>query len=155
MQTLKIKKLYPSAQLPHQATSGSAGMDLASLSTVVIQPHASCLVSTGLAMEIPDGYEMQIRPRSGLASKYTITVLNSPGTIDSDYRGEVKVLLINHGSTPVTLQQGDRIAQAVLCKVPTVQIVEVTELSSTERGNGGFGSTGLISFLNSPPEKKP
>ena len=110
---------------------------------VVLEPQARMLIPTGLFIELPEGYEAQVRPRSGLALKHGITVLNSPGTIDADYRGEVKVLLINHGQDAFTIQNGERIAQMVIAQHATVQWVETQSLSNTERGEGGYGSTGL------------
>lgn len=132
--------------LPEYATLGSSGMDIrASLSEpLVLQPMARDLVPTGLFVEIPLGYEIQIRPRSGLAIKQGITCLNTPGTIDADYRGEIKVILINLSSEPQTILPGDRIAQMVLQRVEQIQWVLATELGSSERGEGGFGSTGKI-----------
>lgn len=128
--------------LPAYATSGAAGMDVVSAEDVVIAPGARHAVATGLAVAIPAGFEIQVRPRSGLALKHGITVPNTPGTIDSDYRGELKVILINLGNEPFTVQRGDRVAQLVLA--PVVQAVwdEVAELDATDRGAGGFGSTG-------------
>jgi len=122
----------------------ASGFDLfACLEEPVTVPAGKfCLVSAGFSMEIPHHYEAQIRPRSGLAAKHGITLLNTPGTIDSDYRGEVKVILINLGSEDVKIENGDRIAQMVIAKIPIVDILEVDELSQTERGSGGFGSTG-------------
>ena len=130
--------------LPEYATLGSSGMDIrASLSEpMVLQPMARDLVPTGLFVEIPLGYEIQIRPRSGLAIKQGITCLNTPGTIDADYRGEIKVILINLSSEPQTILPGDRIAQMVLQRVEQIQWVLATELGPSERGEGGFGSTG-------------
>ncbi len=110
---------------------------------VKLQPGARALVPTGFALELPHGYEAQVRPRSGLALKHGITILNSPGTIDADYRGEVMVILINHGTEPFLVQRGDRIAQLVIAPVAQVEIVAVEALGETERGPGGFGSTGL------------
>lgn len=132
--------------LPEYATLGSSGMDIrASLSEpMVLQPMARDLVPTGLFVEIPLGYEIQIRPRSGLAIKQGITCLNTPGTIDADYRGEIKVILINLSSEPQTILPGDRIAQMVLQRVEQIQWVLATELGSSERGAGGFGSTGKV-----------
>lgn len=131
--------------LPKYQTALSAGMDLhANLSEpVLLEPHARMLIPTGLFIELPEGYEAQVRPRSGLALKHGITVLNSPGTIDADYRGEIKVLLINHGQDAFTIQNGERIAQMVIAQHATVQWVETQSLSNTERGEGGYGSTGL------------
>lgn len=128
--------------LPAYATTGAAGMDVVSAEDVVIAPRARRAVATGLALAIPQGYEIQVRPRSGLALKHGITVPNTPGTIDSDYRGELKVILINLGAEPFTVQRGDRVAQLVLAPVVQAAWDEVAELDATERGAGGFGSTG-------------
>lgn len=138
---VKFKRLNPEAKVV-QATKGSAGFDLVATEATQVSPGDRAMVSTGLALEIPEGYEAQVRPRSGLAAKHGITVLNSPGTIDSDYRGEVKVILHNTGRFVYSVAAGDKIAQLVIQRVPTVDFVEVDELSSTERGAGGFGSTG-------------
>lgn len=131
-------------RLPEYATIGSAGMDIkANISEpVILKPLRRELIPTGLYIAIPEGYEVQIRPRSGLACKYGITVANTSGTIDSDYRGEVKVCLINLSDTPFVVNPGERIAQAVLNKVEKIEWNEVTELNTTERGEGGFGHTG-------------
>ena len=139
---LKIKKLNPKAIIPAYQTPLSAGFDLHSIEDCVIKPMERKLIKTGLAFEIEEGYEVQIRPRSGLAFKYGITVLNSPGTIDADYRGEIMVLLINFGSEEFEIKKGDRIAQAVVMPVVQAEFEEVEELSQTRRGEGGFGSTG-------------
>ena len=128
--------------LPAYATSGAAGMDVVSAEDVTIAPGARHAVATGIALAIPQGYEVQVRPRSGLALKHGITVPNTPGTIDSDYRGELKVILINHGTEPFAIQRGDRVAQLVLAPVVQAAWEEVTELDATDRGEGGFGSTG-------------
>ncbi|WP_095011385.1 dUTP diphosphatase [Tsuneonella mangrovi] len=128
--------------LPAYATPGSAGMDVLSAEDVTIAPGARYAVATGLALAIPAGYEIQVRPRSGLALKHGITVPNTPGTIDSDYRGELKVILINHGTEPFAIARGDRVAQLVLAPVVQARWSEVTELDATGRGAGGFGSTG-------------
>ena len=132
--------------LPEYATLGSSGMDIRAFleEPMVLQPSARVLVPTGLFVEIPLGYEIQIRPRSGLAIKQGITCLNTPGTIDADYRGEIKVILINLSSEPQTLLPGDRIAQMVLQKVEQIQWVPATELAASDRGEGGFGSTGKV-----------
>lgn len=132
-------------RLPEYATIGSAGMDIkANISEpVVLKPLGRELIPTGLYIAIPEGYEVQIRPRSGLACKYGITVANTPGTIDSDYRGEVKVCLINLSDTPFIVNPGDRIAQAVLNRVEKIEWNEVVKLDETERGEGGFNSTGV------------
>ncbi|MHA7820134.1 MAG: dUTP diphosphatase [Erythrobacter sp.] len=128
--------------LPAYATDGAAGMDVVSAEDVSIAPGARHAVATGLSVAIPQGYEIQVRPRSGLAFKHGITVPNTPGTIDSDYRGELKVLLINHGAEDFAVARGDRVAQLVLAPVTRGSWVEVEELDATERGAGGFGSTG-------------
>jgi dUTP pyrophosphatase len=130
--------------LPEYATAGSAGMDLrANLSdAVVLRPGVRMVVPTGLFMAIPKGYEMQVRPRSGMAYKYGITVLNSPGTIDSDYRGDIGVILINLSNDTFTVRNGDRIAQAVFSKYEKAVFLEADSLEETKRGAGGFGSTG-------------
>ena len=145
--TIQIKIINQSNYaLPEYATLGSSGMDIrASLEEpMVLEPSARALVPTGLFVEIPLGYEIQIRPRSGLAIKQGITCLNTPGTIDADYRGEIKVILINLSSEQQILQPGDRIAQMVLQKVEQIQWVPTTELASSDRGAGGFGSTGKV-----------
>ena len=131
-------------QLPEYATTGSSGMDIrASLENdVILQPLERSLIPTGLFLEIPQGYEAQIRPRSGLAIKQGITCLNTPGTIDADYRGEIKVILINLSNQPVTIIHGDRIAQMVFMKIEQVQLIPVTTINETLRGEGGFGHTG-------------
>lgn len=128
--------------LPAYATKGAAGMDVVSAEDVTLAPGARHAVATGLSMAIPDGYEIQVRPRSGLALKHGITVPNTPGTIDSDYRGELKVILINLGAEPFAIARGDRVAQLVLAPVVQAEWDEVAELDTTSRGEGGFGSTG-------------
>ncbi|HTK71102.1 MAG TPA: dUTP diphosphatase [Croceibacterium sp.] len=128
--------------LPGYATAGAAGMDVLSAEDVTLAPGARHPVATGLSVAIPPGYEIQVRPRSGLALKHGISVPNTPGTIDSDYRGELKVILINHGAEPFPIHRGDRIAQLVLAPVTIAEWREVAELDSTDRGAGGFGSTG-------------
>lgn len=128
--------------LPAYATDGAAGMDVVSAEDVTLAPGARHAVATGLAMAIPHGYEIQVRPRSGLALKHGITVPNTPGTIDSDYRGELKVIMINHGSEPFPIARGDRVAQLVLAPVTQGAWEEVDDLDETARGAGGFGSTG-------------
>ncbi|MDW8434331.1 MAG: dUTP diphosphatase [Aquificaceae bacterium] len=143
---IKLKRL-PHAEglpLPFYATEHASGMDLlaAVSEPVLLKPLQRALIPTGIAVEIPPGYEAQIRPRSGLAIKHGITLLNTPGTIDADYRGEIKVILINLGEEDFLVRRGDRIAQMVICPVVKVEIEEVQELSLTERGGGGFGSTG-------------
>lgn len=141
---VEVKRLAHGAglPLPAYATTGAAGMDVVSAEDVVIAPGERHAVATGLAVAIPEGYEIQVRPRSGLALKHGITVPNTPGTIDSDYRGELKVILINLGAEPFTIARGDRVAQLVLAPVVQATWDEVTELDTTERGAGGFGSTG-------------
>ena len=129
--------------LPTYETDGAAGMDVVSAETVTIAPGSRHAVATGFAMAIPAGYEIQVRPRSGLALKHGISVPNTPGTIDSDYRGEVKVLLINHGDAPFAIERGDRVAQLVIAPVTRASFAEVEELDDTARGTGGFGSTGV------------
>lgn len=128
--------------LPAYATAGAAGMDVLSAEDVTLDPGARHAVSTGLSVAIPDGYEIQVRPRSGLAFKFGVTVPNTPGTIDSDYRGELKVLMINHGTEPFPIKRGERIAQLVLAPVVQAAWQEVDVLDDTVRGSGGFGSTG-------------
>ena len=142
---MEIKVINRSTnELPAYATSLSAGMDIrANLSeSLILQPLERRLVPTGLFLEIPEGFEVQIRPRSGLAFKHGITVLNSPGTIDADYRGEVGVLLVNLSNEPFEIQHGERIAQMVVVSYTQAELIETTELSATDRGSGGFGSTG-------------
>jgi len=131
--------------LPRYETEGSAGFDLraALKKPVILQPGKRALIPTGLKMALPDGYEAQIRPRSGLAYKNGITMLNAPGTIDSDYRGEIKVLAINHGEENFTINHGERIAQMVIAPIQQIEIQQVFELPKTKRGLGGFGSTGI------------
>ena len=128
--------------LPAYATDGAAGMDILSAESVTLRPGQRHAVATGLAVAIPKGYEIQVRPRSGLALKHGISVPNTPGTIDSDYRGELKVILINHSDTDFAIARGERIAQLVLAPVTTACWDEVDALDKTERGEGGFGSTG-------------
>ncbi|GMN02039.1 dUTP diphosphatase [Erythrobacter sp. MTPC3] len=141
---VKLKRLAhgEGLSLPAYATGGAAGMDVVSAEDVTIAPGARHAVATGLSMAIPQGYEIQVRPRSGLAFKHGITVPNTPGTIDSDYRGELKVLLINHGTDAFVIARGDRVAQLVLAPVVHASWHEVDELDETMRGDGGFGSTG-------------
>ena len=145
MPRVHIKRLRADARLPRYMSSGAAGLDLAACvdGPVVIGPGERAAVSTGLAMAIPSGFEGQVRPRSGLASKAGVTVVNAPGTIDSDYRGEVKVLLINLGDAPTTIESGARIAQLVIAPIVQVELTEVDALPESERGSGGFGSTGV------------
>jgi len=146
MPKVKVKRLPHGRglEIPSYATDRSAGMDLRAAITrpLLLKPMERAIVPTGFALELPNGYEAQVRPRSGLALKKGLTVLNSPGTIDADYRGEIKVILINLGEEEVLIQRGDRIAQLVIAPVSRVELVEVEELSPTVRGTGGFGSTG-------------
>lgn len=141
---LRILRLREDATLPRYTTMGAAGMDVSAAldASVSLAPGERALVGTGLAFEIPPGYEAQVRPRSGLAAKHGVTVLNAPGTIDCDYRGEVKVILINLGAEAFVVEHGMRIAQVVIAPAPQVGVVEVDALRATERGAGGFGSTG-------------
>ena len=145
---IPVKQLPHAAGLPLPAyqTADSAGLDLMAAipgnTTLIIEPHARELVPTGLVFELPSGIEAQIRPRSGIALKYGVTVLNSPGTIDADYRGEIGVLLVNHGAEPFEVTRGLRIAQMIIAPVARAVMVEATSLGETDRGDGGFGSTG-------------
>jgi dUTP pyrophosphatase len=146
--TIKFKRLsdkFNDIPLPSYSTEGSSGMDLRAAvdDQVVIKPLETVLIPTNLAVEIPEGYEGQVRPRSGLAAKNFVTILNTPGTIDSDYRGEIKVILTNFGKEDFVVNRGDRIAQLVITKVEKANIVEVQELNSTKRNEGGFGHTGI------------
>ena len=144
MTKILIKRLSKEVSLPKYETAGSSGMDLAAniVGNISIDPGKTAIIPTGLALSVPKGFEVQIRPRSGLAAKQKISVLNTPGTIDSDYRGEIKVILINQGQETFKVEKGLRIAQMVVCPVVQAQIKEVEDLSETERGIGGFGSTG-------------
>ena len=139
-----IKKLNASAQLPSYKTDGASGMDLMACTekTIILEPGKSCLVPTGLSVAFPKEYEIQIRPRSGLAAKNNISVLNTPGTIDSDYRGEIKIILFNHGNKNFKISNNDRIAQMILTPVVKMDLEETNELPESMRGEGGFGSTG-------------
>jgi dUTP pyrophosphatase len=143
--TVKFRKNRPDARLPVYATPGSAGMDVFALidGDVTLAPGERALFTTGLSVELPPGYEAQMRPRSGLALKHGVTVLNTPGTIDSDYRGPVNVLLVNLGRDAYTVRSGDRIAQIVVAAVAAVRVVECAELGGSVRGEGGYGSTGI------------
>lgn len=139
---LKVKR-ERGVELPRYASDNASGFDLQSKEETVINPHCTVLVGTGLYFEIPPGYEVQIRSRSGLAGKQGVFVLNSPGTVDADYRGEIKVILHNTSDTPILIEEGSRVAQAVLCPVEKATFLEVEELSETARGEKGFGSTGV------------
>lgn len=133
--------------LPARQSAGAAGADLAAAlaegEVLTLAPGESALVPCGFALAIPEGFEAQVRPRSGLAAKFGVTVLNAPGTVDADYRGEVKAILINHGKAPFEIRRGDRIAQMVIAAVPALALEEVEELEETDRGTSGFGSTGI------------
>ena len=139
-----VKKLHPKVQLPSYKTDGSSGMDLMAFieNSIKIAPNTSALISTGMSIAIPNDVEIQIRPRSGLAAKSNISVLNTPGTIDSDYRGEIKVILFNHGSKEFIVNNNDRIAQIILIPILKIDFEEIDDLPQTVRGSGGFGSTG-------------
>ncbi len=139
-----IKKLFPEVQLPSYKTSGASGMDLMAFikTSVTVRPKTSLLIPTGLSIAFSEDYEVQIRPRSGLAAKSNISVLNTPGTIDSDYRGEIKVIIYNHGNENFLINNGDRIAQMILTPVVKMELEEISDLPKTIRGEGGFGSTG-------------
>ena len=144
MAKVLIKKLDPEVELPAYKTEGASGMDLMALvkKPINLKPNSSCLVPTGLAVAFSSDFEIQIRPRSGLAAKNSISVLNTPGTIDSDYRGEIKVILFNHGKSDFLINNKDRIAQMILAPVIKIDLKETDDLPETIRGEGGFGSTG-------------
>ncbi len=144
MAKVLIKKLDPAVELPAYKTEGASGMDLMALikKPINLKPNSSCLVPTGLAVAFSSDFEIQIRPRSGLAAKNSISVLNTPGTIDSDYRGEIKVILFNHGKSDFLINNKDRIAQMILTPVIKMDLEETDDLPETIRGEGGFGSTG-------------
>ena len=139
-----IKKLDPSVKLPEYKTSGASGVDLVAFikEPINLEPKTSVLIPTGLSVAFPEDYEIQIRPRSGLAAKNNISVLNTPGTIDSDYRGEIKVIIYNHGNENFSINNGDRIAQMILAPVVKMELEEKSDLPKSIRGKGGFGSTG-------------
>ena len=145
MTKVLIKKLDSSVELPVYKTNGASGMDLMAFinEPIKLKPQNSCLVPTGISVAFPSEFEIQIRPRSGLAAKNNISVLNTPGTIDADYRGEIKVILINLSDKVFVVEKGLRIAQMVVCPVIKASLKEVTNLEATERGSGGFGSTGI------------
>ena len=144
MQKVLIKNLDPSVELPSYKTDGASGMDLMAFikKPITLKPKSSCLVPTGLSVAFSNNFEIQIRPRSGLAVKYNISVLNTPGTIDSDYRGELKVILFNHGNNDFLINNKDRIAQMILTPVIKIDLEQTNDLPDTIRGEGGFGSTG-------------
>ena len=139
-----VKKLDPNVQLPAYKTSGASGMDLMAFidKPIKLSPNSSCIVPTGLSIAFTDDYEVQIRPRSGLAAKNSITVLNTPGTIDSDYRGEIKIILFNHSNKDFIINNNDRVAQMILVPVVKMELKQTNDLPDTMRGKGGFGSTG-------------
>ena len=141
--TLSFRRIHPDAVMPANAHASDAGMDVRSVRELVIPPGGRALVPTGLVVNLPAGYEAQVRPRSGLALKAGVTVLNSPGTIDAGYRGEIGVILANFGQDDFKVNVGDRIAQLVIAPVLQPVVVEATEVDSTDRGAGGFGSTGV------------
>ncbi|WP_042275568.1 dUTP diphosphatase [[Clostridium] dakarense] len=143
MYTLKIKKLSEEAMIPNFAHKGDAGMDLYSIEEVVIPSNETRLIKTGISIQLPKNTEAQVRPRSGMALKHSITVLNTPGTIDEGYRGEICIILINHGKEEFVVTKGMKIAQMVVKPIYDINIEEVKELDNTERGKGGFGSTGF------------
>lgn len=140
---LKVKLINEDAILPFQANIGDAGLDLFSAEEKLILPGEAELIRTGIIIELPEGTEAQVRPRSGLALKHSVTILNSPGTIDEGYRGEIKVILINHGNKEFLVEKQTRIAQIVIAQIAKVNIVQVEELTNSERGEGGFGSSGI------------
>ena len=144
MVKILVKKFDKKIKLPSYKTSGSSGMDLIAYTKnkIIIPPGKTAMIPTGIAVAIPKNYEIQIRPRSGLAAKKSISVINTPGTVDSDYRGEIKIILINLSKKKFVVKSGDRIAQMVLCPVAKIKLKEVKKLSKTVRGRGGFGSTG-------------
>ena len=144
MAKILIKKLNPTVELPAYKSDGASGMDLMALvqEPIILKPNSSCIVPTGLAVAFPKDFEIQIRPRSGLAAKNSISVLNTPGTVDSDYRGEIKVILFNHGKNDFLINNKDRVAQMVLTPVIKMNLEETNDLPETIRGEGGFGSTG-------------
>ena len=141
--TISFKRVHPEAVLPSYAHPSDAGMDVRSVDALVLAPGKRALVHTGLVINLPPRYEAQVRPRSGLALKQGVTVLNTPGTIDSGYRGEIGVILINLGEADFEVRKGDKIAQLVIAPVPQPEVVETTEVDETDRGAGGFGSTGV------------
>ena len=144
MVKILVKKSNPAIELPSYKTNGASGMDLMAWidNPIILKPGTSCLVPTGISVAFPQEYEIQVRPRSGLAAKNNISVLNTPGTIDSDYRGEIKIILFNHGNENFLINNKDRIAQLVLTPIVKMQLEETNELPDTNRGKGGFGSTG-------------
>ena len=144
MAKVLIKKLASSVKLPTYKTSGASGMDLMAFISepIILKPQSSCLIPTGISVAFSQEFEIQIRPRSGLAATNNISVLNTPGTIDSDYRGEIKIIIFNHGNKEFTINNNDRIAQMILTPVVKMELEEIDSLPETVRGEGGFGSTG-------------
>lgn len=142
---IKFRKLHPEAKTPAYETAGAAGMDIRAMISheIYLQPGVRFTCPTGIAIELPDGYEAQVRPRSGLARKHGVTVLNAPGTVDSDYTGEIGVILINHGDEAFLIKPFDRVAQIIIAAVVRAELEQVGELTETERGEGAFGSTGM------------
>lgn len=152
MVKVNIVRVNEKALLPHYATAHAAGMDLAAClcEPVTLEPFTTVLIPTGFAIELPLGYEAQLRPRSGLALKHMISLPNTPATIDADYRGEVKVILVNYGQKPFVVRHGDRIAQMIIARYEHVRLEEVSSLSQTGRGDGGFGHTGIGTGKSAP-----
>ena len=140
---IKIKKVHEKAIVPKYARRGDAGMDVYSVEGLIVKSKERKLISTGISFEIPEGFEIQVRPKSGLALNHGLTIVNTPGTLDSGYRGELKVILLNTGENDYEIKPGEKIAQIVLARYEQAEIEEVSELSESERGAGGFGSTGL------------
>ena len=140
---VKVKKIHKDAKIPAYAHEGDSGMDLYSVEETILQPGETKLVKTGLQIAVPKGFEAQVRPKSGLAAKFGVTILNTPGTVDSGYRGEVMIILVNHGKEEYKVEKGKKIAQMVIAKVEEAKIEVVEDLDDTTRKDGGFGSTGL------------
>ena len=142
MVTLRFKKIHENAIIPNYATFGSSGFDFRCIEDVVVEPGKTELIGTGLIPEIEMGYEMQIRPRSGLSIKYNNYISNSPGTVDNDFRGEIKIIITNNTNKEIKFDKGDKIAQGVICPIVQCQIIQTDDVTDTERGEGGFNSTG-------------
>ncbi|MEI6731354.1 MAG: dUTP diphosphatase [archaeon] len=143
MVKLRIRRAHAKAMMPVYAHPGDAGMDLFSVENKILKPGERAIVNTGLHVEVPEGFELQLRPRSGLAIKKGITLVNTPGTVDSGYRGEIGLIMINHSKEDFEIKEGDRIAQAVLTRFESAELEEASELSDSSRGTGGYGSTGV------------
>jgi len=141
---IKVKKLQEDARIPIKMNVGDSGFDVCSTINTILQPSEYLAIPTGLSFEIPENFEIQVRPRSGLAINHGVTVLNTPGTIDSTFKGEVKIILINHSKIPFEISKGFRIAQLVPMKISKVEMIETLELSTSQRGENGFGSTGIL-----------